>query len=111
MQLQPELSIPHTAKPTVYLHNLLFDNNIANVNGALYDNDQIIVSFDGVTQTILVPAGAYSLDALEVYIALRIYDAGIGSGSLWGKLDKAVTDGSNPGGTTIPSANRAHHTS
>ena len=57
VQLQPELSIPHAATPTVYLHNILFDNNIANVNGTLYDNDNIIVSFANITQTITMAAG------------------------------------------------------
>ena len=36
MPIEPALQIPNTAKPTCYLHNLAFTNNIANV----YASDQ-----------------------------------------------------------------------
>ena len=36
MPIEPALQIPNTAKPTCYLHNLAFTNNIANV----YTSDQ-----------------------------------------------------------------------
>ena len=36
MPIEPALQIPNTAKPTCYLHNLAFSNNIANV----YASDQ-----------------------------------------------------------------------
>ena len=36
MPIEPALQIPSTAKPTCYLHNLAFTNNIANV----YASDQ-----------------------------------------------------------------------
>ena len=34
MPIEPAIQIPNTAKPTCYLHNMAFSNNIANVNVA-----------------------------------------------------------------------------
>jgi hypothetical protein len=43
--LSPGLEIPHAAKDcTVYLHNLLFNNCLANVSGPLYQNNQVVLT-------------------------------------------------------------------
>jgi hypothetical protein len=43
--LSPGLEIPHAAKDcTVYLHNLLFNNCLANVSGPLYQNNQVALT-------------------------------------------------------------------
>ena len=59
--LSPALEIPHTAEATVYLHNLLFDNAIANVSKNLYDNADIQIEYDGHQVNMSFDDGAYSL--------------------------------------------------
>ena len=43
MPIEPAIQIPNTAKPTCYLHNMAFSNNIANVN-ATDGSNQITLS-------------------------------------------------------------------
>ena len=43
MPIEPAIQVPNTAKPTCYLHNMAFSNNIANVN-ATDGSNQITLS-------------------------------------------------------------------
>jgi len=96
--LSPALEIPHTAEATVYLHNLLFDNAIANVSKNLYDNADIQIEYDGHQVNMSFDDGAYSLATLEEMIAQKLYDASLDSttnlpktDSLWYALQASLT--------------------
>ena len=93
INLTPALRIPHEADKTctVYLHNLMFNNNLANVDAALYKNDQVALDFDSggiLPVNITFPAGAYSLQDVERKIAQVIYDDY--KTAVWDPMDTAV---------------------
>jgi len=93
LNLTPALRIPHEADKTctVYLHNLMFNNNLANVDEALYKNDKVALNFDSggiLPVSITFPAGAYSLQDVERKIAQVIYDDY--KTTVWDPMDTAV---------------------
>ena len=93
LNLTPALRIPHEADKTctVYLHNLMFNNNLANVDEALYKNDKVALNFDSggiLPVSITFPAGAYSLQDVERKIAQVIYDNY--KTAVWDPMDTAV---------------------
>ena len=93
LNLTPALRIPHEADKTctVYLHNLMFNNNLANVDEALYKNDKVALNFDSggvLSVNITFPAGAYSLQNVERKIAQVIYDNY--KTAVWDPMDTAV---------------------
>jgi len=93
LNLTPALRIPHEADKTctVYLHNLMFNNNLANVDEALYKNDKVALNFDSggvLSVNITFPAGAYSLQDVERKIAQVIYDNY--KTAVWDPMDTAV---------------------
>ena len=73
LPLAPDLQIPATAEATVYLHNLLFNNQLANVDGDLYANNQLNLTFGGTSVPLTLSPGAYSIADIERYIAQQLY--------------------------------------
>ena len=78
LPLAPDLQIPATAEATVYLHNLLFNNQLANVDGDLYANNQLNLTFGGIiggitSMPLTLSPGAYSIADIERYIAQQLY--------------------------------------
>ena len=73
LPLAPDLQIPATAEATVYLHNLLFNNQLANVDGDLYANNQLNLTFGGTSVPSTLSPGAYSIADIERYIAQQLY--------------------------------------
>jgi hypothetical protein len=72
--LSPGLEIPHAAKDcTVYLHNLLFNNCLANVSGPLYQNNQVTLTLGGQTLNIDLGPSALSSPDVERLIGERLY--------------------------------------
>ena len=106
LNLTPALRIPHEADKTctVYLHNLMFNNNLANVDAALYKNDKVALVFDsGGLQPVSItfPAGAYSLQDVERKIAQVIFDNY--KTAVWDIMDTAVKALANtPAGLANP---------
>ena len=75
LPLSPGLSIPHAVKEcTVYLHNMLFNNTIANVSGPLYQNNTLDLAMTGQTAiNLTLEAGGFSLNDVERLIAEHLY--------------------------------------
>ena len=73
LPLSPDLQIPATAEATVYLHNLLFNNQLANVDGDLYANNQLNLTFGSTSIPLTLSPGAYSIADIERYIARQLY--------------------------------------
>jgi hypothetical protein len=72
--LSPGLEIPHAAKDcTVYLHNLLFNNCLANVSGPLYQNNQVALTLGGQTLNVDLGPSALSIPDVERLIGERLY--------------------------------------
>jgi hypothetical protein len=73
--LSPGLEIPHAAKDcTVYLHNLLFNNCLANVSGPLYQNNQVVLTLSGQTPiNIDLGPSALSIPDVERLIGEHLY--------------------------------------
>ena len=42
LQLEPAVSVPYTAQPSVQLEQLAFQQTVANVDASLYGNSQIL---------------------------------------------------------------------
>eukprot|EP01046_Picozoa_sp_COSAG06_P050314 COSAG06_NODE_7944_length_2327_cov_9.710952_2_plen_553_part_00 len=102
LQLEPAVSVPYTAQPSVQLEQLAFQQTVANVDGSLYGNNQILFEWDPVVEVsstgepivhskstvstidafarnkpkgflLTVPDGSYTLPELEEYIAKFLY--------------------------------------
>jgi hypothetical protein len=72
--LSPGLEIPHAAKDcTVYLHNLLFNNCLANVSGPLYQNNQVALTLGGQTLNVDLGPSALSIPDVERLIGEHLY--------------------------------------
>jgi hypothetical protein len=87
--LSPGLEIPHAAKDcTVYLHNLLFNNCLANVSGPLYQNNQVVLTLSGQTPiNIDLGPSALSIPDVERLIGEHLYTDQSG---MWAALTTAA---------------------
>jgi hypothetical protein len=87
--LSPGLEIPHAAKDcTVYLHNLLFNNCLANVSGLLYKNNQVTLTLSGQTPiNIDLGPSALSIPDVERLIGEHLYADQSG---MWAALTTAA---------------------
>jgi hypothetical protein len=75
LRLEPGLQIPHTAKPTCYLHDLSFSNTVVNISKSLYNNSDVILSkttTPALDMSFTIPDGSYDLVSLEKELAKQI---------------------------------------
>ena len=112
LQLEPAVSVPYTAQPSVQLEQLAFQQTVANVDASLYGNSQILFEWDPVIDVssvtgepivhsksdmsaidtlaqykpkrflLTVPDGSYTLPELEEYIAKFLYLRANNAGTL-----------------------------